>query len=226
MRNNDTSNFELIYQLKNELNEINPSEQSSGSEMIQSVQCSFLDENNILCVNKQISFSISSSPNKFYQVIQILIEYIKLLQKILLKTEKDKRTFSHQTNYFKERNEIMLKENSLLKKKILKIIESVHEFDFEEMKERKKMSEIISLVLKENEYLRECILNTNSISDKSNRSSISNPDNKNEANKKAEAKNTKNKFDIIGAETINKRNMRMKEIEKEIKFLAEGRDYN
>ena len=181
------------------------------------IESFFHEENDLNCINKQITFSIHGIYNK--EILENKIKELENTIKFLALYINDQKTiFINNINKIvrncidnilkyklkeeKRKNEIILFENHKLKNILFKLYDSINEYNEKERKIKKRECNIISQLLKENEYLRKIMfiekepININDIKD--------------------------NKFDFLKKDLENKKKKRISKIEEEIKLLVES----
>ena len=178
------------------------------------------EENDLNCINKQIAFSIQGINNENFnllnnkikeleKIINFLVFYINEqkivfvnnIQNIVRKSIENILSFKKLNE--KKKCDILIKENSNLKKLIINFYDSFKDFCEEENKNKLKEKEIISQLIKENEILRKIIyVKKNCI--------IDNID--------------EDKFDYLQKYIENKKKKRISEIEEEIRLLVQNDD--
>ena len=218
-------------EITNSRKNINESEEEEEVELLDSMNSSIIisnrnpihSYNDYNCINKQISFSIkrkceynvqelNETIRKMKIVIDVLSKYIHSQENVILKYNAE---FANKVILNEEKkiktsqlkiNQNLVNENKELKKKFLRIIDTIRVFEYEQRKMENKREKIIIQLYKENEYLRKCLCDYSNVG----------------ANIKEEIFEL-NKFDILREETINKKEKRFREINEELRMITEGK---
>jgi hypothetical protein len=112
----------------------------------------------------------SNNENEYQSsLLNILYHYIKYINNEWEKRMKDVILKANQIQHMYDvKIDLLLKENYDIKYKFKKMIEDIKRFHLERVETEVKQKKIIMQVIKENEYLRKCIYNTNNIYSGSN----------------------------------------------------------
>ena len=107
----------------------------------------------------------SNNENEYQSsLLNILYHYIKYINSEWEKRMKDVILKANQIQHMYDvKIDLLLKENYDIKYKFKKMIEDIKRFHLERVETEVKQKKIIMQVIKENEYLRKCIYNTNNI---------------------------------------------------------------
>ena len=176
------------------------------------------EENDSNCINKQIAFSIQGIYNENCKVLNNKIKELEEIIKFLIVyINEQKSVFVNNIQNIvrksienilivkklneKKKSDILIQENSNLKKLILNFYDSFKDICVKENKNKLKEKEIISQIIKENEILRKIIyVKKSSIIDYNN----------------------EDKFDYLQKYIENKKKKRICEIEEEIRLLVQN----
>ena len=176
------------------------------------------EENDLNCINKQIAFSIQGIYNENYNLLNNKIKELeKIIKFLIVYINEQKSVFVNNIQNIvrksienilivkklneKKKSDILIQENSNLKKLILNFYDSFKNICEKENKNKLKENQIISQLIKENEILRKIIYVK-----KSNIIDYNNED----------------KFDYLQNYIENKKKKRISEIEEEIRLLVQN----